>query len=79
MNTLSVFAAECGIDTQTPLSELDIIQSLQYGSRTGLYNLMKEKENNEYIEAIKILGIIFYSFNIKILLHIFKFIRKSKS
>ena len=26
----------------------------------------KEKENNEYIEAIKILGIIFYSFNIKI-------------
>ena len=47
VNTLSVFAAECGIDTQTPLSELDIIQSLQYGSRTGLYNLMKEKENKE--------------------------------
>ena len=38
INTLSVFAAESGIENQSPLSELDILQALQFGSRSSLYH-----------------------------------------
>lgn len=42
-NSLSVFAAECGIENQSPLSELDIVQALQFGTRSSLYNAVAAK------------------------------------
>lgn len=43
-HALSVFAAECGLDSKNAwLSEMDIIKSLQFGSKSEVYRLMSEK------------------------------------
>ena len=50
INTLSVFAAESGIENQSPLSELDILQALQFGSRSSLYMAVKKKVENKGVD-----------------------------
>jgi hypothetical protein len=45
-HALSVFAAECGLDSKAAwLSETDIIRSLQFGTQTEIYKKINEKEN----------------------------------
>lgn len=47
LNSLSVFAAECGIENQSPLSEPDVVQALQYGLRSSIYQAVKSKLDSE--------------------------------
>ena len=49
-SSLSVFAAESGIENQSPLSELDIVQALQFGTQSGLYRAVKEKSEGGFDE-----------------------------
>jgi hypothetical protein len=45
-HALSVFAAECGLDSKAAwLSEIDIVRSLQFGTQTEIYKAVSEKEN----------------------------------
>lgn len=45
VHSLSVLAAECGFDHSPVLSELDIVQALQFGTVSNLYKAVTEKEN----------------------------------
>ena len=49
MNTLSVFIAESGIENQSPLSELDVLQALQFGNRSSLYSAVKQKVESKCV------------------------------
>lgn len=45
-HSVSVFAAECGLDSKSAwLSEMDIVRSLQFGTQTDIYRLIVDKEN----------------------------------
>ena len=45
-HSLSVFAAECGLDSKLAwLSELDIVRSLQFGTQTDVFKQVSDKEN----------------------------------
>ena len=47
-NSLSVYAAECGLDSKAAwLSEMDIVKSMQFGTQTDVYRAVAEKENQE--------------------------------
>ena len=43
-HSLSVFAAECGLDSKSSwLSEIDIVKSLQFGTKSEVYRVISEK------------------------------------
>eukprot|EP01041_Mallomonas_annulata_P008687 gene8687-17946_t len=46
-NALSVFAAECGLEAQTALSEEDIIQAMHFGPKSFVHRTFLEFTNRE--------------------------------
>jgi oral-facial-digital syndrome 1 protein len=51
-HSLSVFTAECGLDSKSAwLSELDIVQSLRFGSNSKVYREILERESSEISTA----------------------------
>lgn len=56
IHSLSVFAAECGFDSKSSwLSEVDIVRSLKFGTKSEVYRIVSE-EANKTVEEKKVLS-----------------------